>query len=199
MNRAVATVFGAILIGVLSLPAGAANEWLGYIHFEGGVQKWSKGRYDEAIGDFQYCVRFAREFPGCARVLDQSHYYLGTIYQMKRQAALAVQHYQAAISVNPKYVPPRLRLAQIMSQSGDHAQAAGQLEKAVEINPKSASAHAALSRVYREMKEYDLAWKHAREAEKNGGDVKEVLASLRRVSKEPVAEPQSVPQESSAR
>lgn len=179
----------ALVMMLGALPAQADNEWLGYIHFEGGVKKWTKGRYDDAIGDFMYCVKFAPQFPGCARVLDQSHYYLGTIYQIKKNYGRAAQEYQTAIAVNPRYVAPRLKLAQIMSQSGDYAQAAGQLEKAVEINPKSASAHAALARVYKDMKEYDLAWKHAREAEKNGGDVKEILVSLKRVSKEP-AEPQ---------
>ncbi len=170
-----------------------ASEWMGYLHFDNGVKLWSKGQYEAAIPEFGYCVNHARDYPGCAKVEDQSHYYLGTIFQMKKNYPRAIGHYERAIAVNPKYGAPRLRLAQILEKSGDLAQAAGHLEKAVEINPRSASAHAALGRVYRDMKEYGQAWKHAREAEKNGGDVKDLLAFLRRVSKEPERESISSP------
>jgi protein O-GlcNAc transferase len=79
----------------------------------------------------------------------------------------------------------RFRLGVAYAMAGQGQEAIEELEAVLRAQPAHAAAHASLSRLYYQTRQFDRAWRHARRAESLGLPVAELLAALRRVSVEP--------------
>jgi tetratricopeptide (TPR) repeat protein len=72
------------------------------------------------------------------------------------------------ITREPSNAVPYYRLALLYRMQGKQDAALGLLLEAVRLDPAFAAAHAALAEIYAVRGDYPPAWRHAREAEKNG-------------------------------
>ena len=74
-------------------------------------------------------------------------YYLGNVEGFLGKHSEAVQHIREALTIDGKYVPARVRLAQLLFDSGDIEQAGQLYREAAKQNPELASAHFGLGQV----------------------------------------------------
>ena len=74
-------------------------------------------------------------------------YYLGNVEGWLGKYSEAVSYVQEALTIDPGYAPARVRLAQLLFESGDMEQSARLYEELSEKNPGLASAHFGLGRV----------------------------------------------------
>jgi cytochrome c-type biogenesis protein CcmH/NrfG len=72
------------------------------------------------------------------------------------------------IAREPANAQPYFRLAQFYRMENRTEEALGLLLEAVRLDPAFADAHAALAEAYAVRADYPAAWRHARQAERNG-------------------------------
>ena len=71
-------------------------------------------------------------------------------------------------------------LALAVAQNGQLDAARSALQKAVELDPKHAKAHAMLASLYFQQHAYDLAWQHGQTAARLGAPVQDLLEAIRK-------------------
>ncbi len=107
-----------------------------------------RGRLDEAANNLNAAVSLQPE-------MAETHYFLGTIYAKQNEIDRAVQAYQQSISLNPSFDKAYERLAQLYAIQDTRLDEALELaQKAVEIQPNSASYLNTLSWLYYRNKDY---------------------------------------------
>lgn len=96
------------------------------------------GRYDAALASYQQALDRGVSQP------EEVHLNRGVIYSdLLRQDAAAERELQAALTLNPRYVPALLNLANLREDFGKHAEAVAVYEKVLAIEPHC---HTALAR-----------------------------------------------------
>ena len=86
----------------------------------------------------------------------------------------------------PDWGAAHVDLGRAQAARGEVEAALASLKKGLELDSRDAEGHLALARLRARRKEYPLAWRHAREAERlRHPGAKELLAELARQSKEP--------------
>ncbi|MFQ6084686.1 MAG: tetratricopeptide repeat protein [Candidatus Bathyarchaeia archaeon] len=113
------------------------------------------------------------------------HLKLAHEYTRKGMLDEAIEEYKRAIEIDPKFAYSYLNLGVAYGSKGMIKEAISELETAVRLNPRYGKAHANLANAYFLDEQYDLAWKHVREAERLGEEVDALIESLKLVSKEP--------------
>ena len=85
-------------------------------------------------------------------------------------------------------------LGRAQAARGDLEAALASLRKGLELDPKDGDGHVTLARLQARRKQFDAAWRHAREAERLGHPgAQALLAELARDSKEPGREQRKAP------
>jgi tetratricopeptide (TPR) repeat protein len=77
------------------------------------------------------------------------------------------------------------RLGIAYRMAGQAQQAIQELETVLQVQPAHAGAHAHLGSLYYQIRQFERAWQHVRQAETLGAPVAELITALRRVSVEP--------------
>jgi tetratricopeptide (TPR) repeat protein len=148
------------------------------------------GNQEQALRQFQTVIRQQPNFH--AARLDLS----GLALEMRRP--------QVAIEVlQPLLIPPgvgpqrgtevdrgevRYRLGLAYMMAGQLPRAIHLLQEVLREQPEHADAHVYLGSLYYRQGQFEPAWRHARQAERLGAPVAELIAALRQVAPEPKSE-----------
>jgi tetratricopeptide (TPR) repeat protein len=87
---------------------------------------------------------------------------------LDRDLDAAVAEQRAILERDPQNAPAHFALATLRYSQGETDQAIALFLRAIELDARYAAPHLSLGRVYAVRGAYDLAWKHAREAERLG-------------------------------
>jgi len=98
------------------------------------------GKYEPA----EICYRRAR---GLAPHTFRWAYYLGNIEAWLGRNQDAVRHIRESLTIEESYNPARVRLGQLLFESGDTQQSMTLFEESIRKNPRLAAAHLGLGRV----------------------------------------------------
>ncbi|MEW6518149.1 MAG: protein kinase [Thermodesulfobacteriota bacterium] len=103
-------------------------------HFQLGMLYLKQKDYPKAITSYQNVIHINPKFP-------DTFFNLGFIYALSKDYARAEEMYSRVVELSPDYVDEALfNLALVQNQLGKKAECIANLEKAVAINPKNASA-----------------------------------------------------------
>ncbi len=91
-------------------------------------------------------------------------YYLGRTRSILREHGQAVTALEAALQLNPGYLPARLKLGEALLDAGDAEKAGKALQAVVTEYPGSAAAHYGLGRYFTHRREPDRAVAHLQKA-----------------------------------
>jgi tetratricopeptide (TPR) repeat protein len=80
----------------------------------------------------------------------------------------AVREQEALLASDPRNPHPCFALGTLAQVCGERQAAIAWFQKAIELDPAYAAAHVSLGRIYVIEERYDLAWHHARQAERHG-------------------------------
>ncbi len=91
-------------------------------------------------------------------------YYLGNVEGWLGKHGQAIEHLREALKMDGSYAPARVRLAQLLFDSGDIEQSARIYREAVEQNPRMASAHLGLGQILAAREDWGAAIESYRRA-----------------------------------
>ena len=95
---------------------------------ESGRKNGMKGKFPEALADFQKAVQIDPDYA-------EAWYYLAETQVRLKNAAEAEQDYRKALTADARYVPPYMRLAQFAAGRGDWQQLADITDKILALDP----------------------------------------------------------------
>jgi len=130
-----------VLAGALTAFAGEQDTQRLNRKFQSAVAQYDAGHLPEAAAQLESLLR---EAPNSFEV----HELLGLVYAGESQDALASQHLQQAVRLNPNSAAARTNLATSLIHSGNLQGAEEQLKKAVVLEPKNFDANHNLGEVY---------------------------------------------------
>ena len=87
---------------------------------------------------------------------------------LARDVDEAVREERSLVEAHPEVSRPYCRLGVLRHFQGRRDEAIGCFQKSVELDAAAAEPHIHLGRIYAMEEDYELAWKHARQAEKLG-------------------------------
>lgn len=87
---------------------------------------------------------------------------------LERDVDAAIAEQQAILADDPKNPQAYFALGTLYHFRGQTAAGIALFQSAIELDPTYAAPHVSLGRIYAVQGLYDLAWKHAREAERLG-------------------------------
>jgi protein O-GlcNAc transferase len=146
-----------------------------------------KGLHERAVEQFREALRLRSDLH--AARLD-----LAMLLLEMRRPQEAIDILEAALLAavqsggqldQPEAVEIHYRLGIAYRMLGQPQEAIQELEAVLQAQPTHAGAHAHLGSLYYQTRQFDRAWRHARQAEIQGVPVAELIAALRRVSVEP--------------
>jgi tetratricopeptide (TPR) repeat protein len=82
---------------------------------------------------------------------------LGDAYQQMQQAGKSEEAYRQAVSMEPDQAEHRRHLAQSLYDQAKYADALGEYQKLVDLEPDSATNHLRISEIYRRLRQFDKA------------------------------------------
>jgi tetratricopeptide (TPR) repeat protein len=106
----------------------------------------------EALSGLRRAAELAPQNP-------RAQYQLGLLYEQRRQAQAAAEHFRAALSLRPTYVDAQFHLASVLSSSKDFAAAADAFRAVLTLQPAHIGALAGLAEVYEQLGALDQAEK----------------------------------------
>jgi tetratricopeptide (TPR) repeat protein len=101
-----------------------------------------RGAAEAVIRECQRSLDLARahpQRPPPAKLLAQAHLWLGLIDRERNDLTAATQHYEQAVSLQPRNVELRNSLAVLYTQQGDLPRALAQWEAALRVDPDNPS------------------------------------------------------------
>ncbi len=84
----------------------------------------------------------------------EAHYWLGKSIGSSQEA---LQHYEQAIRLNPRYAPAHSQKGLVYNLQGRDQEAVASYQRAIELDPQYVEAHDYLGRLYIKLKKYSLA------------------------------------------
>ncbi len=111
------------------------------LHELSGRQLAMKGRFDEALTEYEAAARLEPQRPGI-------HYWVGSTLWRLRRLEDAKRELQLELSASPHHAMANLRLGQTLIAMNDEAAAIGPLELAVQAVPNSMEGRKALGAAY---------------------------------------------------
>ena len=124
-----------VLVAQEPLPASAEQQ------IAAGVQALKSGNLDEASSIFEAALRNGLKHP---LVLHN----LGVVAQQRGNHRLAIERFQAALTLQPNYGPSRLLLGSSLLAIGKHAEALHELKRATDLMPREPAARLELAKAF---------------------------------------------------
>ncbi len=107
-----------------------------------------------------------------------------TEFSLNYDVDAEVEFQESFLHENPNSAKTYYNLGVLYYFQGKAETAIDSYKKALEIDPNLSDAHKSLGEIYAVREQYDLAWSHAKDAEKLGD--KRLIQMLRRYLKEPL-------------
>ena len=95
-------------------------------------------------GDFEGALMLLRAIAGAERDPANLHAKRAEILLREKKLPDALQEYEEALNIAPRYADVRCRFGQALLEAGRLEEAVGQLQMALDVNPKYVEAHAQL-------------------------------------------------------
>lgn len=114
---------------------------------------FARGRYDEAIGQWQELLRAQPENA-------DAHYNLGLTYLAQDKLKEAEGELREALTLNENHTAAHSDLGVLLDRKGDEGEAIASFERALAIDTTYAPANANLARAYARQRDFDLAALH---------------------------------------
>jgi len=108
------------------------------VYYNMGYALYRANKYQDALKYFKKSIERNERFMS-------SYMYLYRIYQAEGEHEKAADTLQSALKVNPVFLPIKLELGKYYFDNGKFAQAAGEFEEIIEIDPESAEAEEAIT------------------------------------------------------
>jgi tetratricopeptide (TPR) repeat protein len=146
---------------------------LGYAHYK-------KGELDQAIAELEQATNLDPK-------IANFHINLGIAYNSKGWLDKAITEFQQATELDPNNAIAHRNLGAAYSIKGQLGKAINEFKHTITLNPQDAVAHFNLAITYYNSKFFNLAWKHARIAEKLGAPTQTIaqfISALKEVSRE---------------
>lgn len=124
---------------------------------EGVMGNIRKGKLDSAVGDLKYTLERFVNHPKALNLL-------GVVAKLKNDPFLPIEFYERAIRLYPGYAFTHAQYGAYLVDIGNLSAGIAQLQKAVELDPRLAFAHAELAKSYSKSGKLDLARRAAKEA-----------------------------------
>jgi len=118
-------------------------------HYGKGTIYLNRGKYDEAIVEFQEALKADPSFA-------EAHYSIGQAYTMQRKFDDALAAYKKAVETDANYLDARIALALMYLQKSEPDEAIRECQEAEKISPQ-AKVYVALGRIYAAIRKYNEA------------------------------------------
>jgi len=116
----------------------------GMAHYELALALIKTGQWDPALSEMQAAVV-------CTPKSAQMHFYLGAVHLRLKHFPEATDEFDKALELDSDHFLANLKYGEMLLLQGKPDAALSKLNKAVEVEPKSAEAHAFLGRAYDEL------------------------------------------------
>lgn len=131
-------------------------------HLNRGIVLNELGRHDEAQAAFNRAgeldTRDSRAFPSdVGNRIAVTHAQLGDLYLVANHPQEAARHYEAALSVRPRFMDIRSKFAESLMELGELERAREELETALEARPHFVGARIRLGLVYHRLGDNEAA------------------------------------------
>jgi len=142
-------------------------------HYEHGTVLANQGKLDEAMVQFRAVLQIRPKDP-------LTHYQLGLVLARKGLFDDAIQHYSKAVEAKPGFIEAMANLGNALVRQGKVDEAIDYLKRCLAIRPKDGNVHYNLAAAYYQKGDYATAWKHVKEAQRQGKTVRpDFLEKLR--------------------
>lgn len=147
--------FFPFLLFVLFFSAARAQVNKAKQHYTAGIQLRNSSQFPEALAEFSKATELNKKF-------DSAHVEIGNIYSKGGKIDLAMNSYNQALSINPKYADALFGLAKIYRDAiKQYDTAIYYFDAAAKIDPANKEIFYGLAWTYNAMKQYDLAIPYA--------------------------------------
>jgi len=125
-------------------------------HWNRGIILEDLGEQEGAAEAFELATRLDTRDGGAypshlGNQIAVTHAKLGDLYLAADQAALAAEHFRAALGVRPRYLDVRTRLAEALVQAGELEAARAELQRVLDTEPEFTTARLRLGVVLQRM------------------------------------------------
>ena len=143
------------LLFVLFFSAARAQVSTAKRHYIAGIQLRNSSKFPEALAEFSKATELNKKF-------DSAHVEIGNIYSKGGKIDLAMNSYNQALSINPKYADALFGLAKIYRDAiKQYDTAIYYFDAAAKFDPANKEIFYGLAWTYNAMKQYDLAIPYA--------------------------------------
>ena len=145
----------------------AIDDSLAEAHLAVAAAEWTALSFQEAEREFRRTLELDPNFAN-------AHHWFGLFLCWTGRSNEGVPHLQRAVELEPLNLQFNTNLGQGLGIARQYDAAVDQLKKTIQMDPNFAQAHAQLSNVYRNMKQYDLHFEEEEQAQRLYNDKDEM-------------------------
>jgi arylsulfatase A-like enzyme/Flp pilus assembly protein TadD len=142
--------------------AAEKNPKSGMAHYELGLALIKTGQWEAALPEMQSAVV-------CTPNSAQLHFYAGAVHLRLKHIPEATAEFESSLKIDPDHFLANLKYGEMLFREGDAAGALPKLSRAVNVDPKSAEAHAFLADAYEQLGQAQNASRERAKAEELKG------------------------------
>jgi tetratricopeptide (TPR) repeat protein len=147
-------------------------------HLGIGIEQMKKARYPQALGDFEFILRYYPNHPQVLRLLSDM-----CLKARGNFCKVAEDWFEKALARNPEAGTTHLLYGFHMHRTRQVKEAVKAYQRAIELQPNSMNAHYNLGLAYADLKEYELANRHAQRSYQLGANMPGLRLRLEKLGK----------------
>lgn len=140
----------AVTIWALSVATGSVSGQTAATYNEQGAAWYDRGRYDQAIANFNEAIRLDPNY-------DYAYHNRGQAWSASGRDDLALADFNRAIQINPSVAEPYVDRGRVLSNLGSYERAVADLDQALRLKPSYALANVVRGMVREKQGLYDRA------------------------------------------
>jgi tetratricopeptide (TPR) repeat protein len=147
-------------------------------HLQPGIEKMTKGTTDRGYGDFLFILQGFPNSPQALNLMSEL-----CVNKMKSAKCDADPFFERAVAINPKIATTYVLYGIHLQRKGKHTEAIEKFNQALALQPNSVNAHYNMGLIYVDLKQYELANRHAQVAYALGAQLPGLHDKLVKVGK----------------